>query len=285
MSNAANRKIRKLDHSERWFRDGLAACRPPAFSESLEVDVSRVRDLIAASRERGSHLTYAHVLVRAAALALSSNPDLHAMVCGGKVHYPSQVDIALSVNAPTSVAPIMVIRSADQKNLIAVADEIVRRVPEVQEEHERLLAILRRWGWLLPFGFLRRRLLVLLFRSVEFRRKGSGTFQVSIVPGVDTIATPLFSSCAILTAGKAKDRVIALNGEPAVRPTIHLTCSADHRAWNGHDCQTFLLAVQQILQSGKLDSEISPMTLEPLLQIIVTSPQPRAASPAPSKLP
>lgn len=178
------------------------------------------------------------------------------MVCGRKVHRPTEVDIALSVNAETSVTPVLVIESASRKSLAAIVDEVISRVPVIQAQHEKMLMSLKRWGWLFPFGFMRRGLLRLLFRFFEFRRKGSGTFQVSIMPGVDTFTTSMFNTCGILTAGKVRDRVIASGGVPLVRPTVHLTCSADHRVWNGGDCQTFLLAVQEVLVNGSLEREL-----------------------------
>ncbi len=183
MRKVKTETVRKLDHSERWFGDGLALCRPPAFSLSLEVDVSRVRELIGRARENGLHLTYAHVLVRAVALVLSANPGMHVMVCGRKVHRPTEVDIALSISAETSITPVLVIESASRKSLAAIVDEVPSRVPVSQAQHEKMLINLKRWGWLFPFGFMRRGLLKFLFRSFEFRRKGSGTFQVSIMPG------------------------------------------------------------------------------------------------------
>ncbi|MDQ2775923.1 MAG: 2-oxo acid dehydrogenase subunit E2 [Acidobacteriota bacterium] len=256
MRKVKTKAVRKLDHSERWFRDGIALCQPPAFSQSLEVDVSRVQELIARARERGLHLTYVHVLVRAVALVLSANPGMHVMVCGRKIHCPTEVDIALSVNAETSVAPVLVIESASRKSLAAIADEVIRRVPVVQAQHEKMLAVLKRWGRAVPLSFMRRGLLRFLYRFFEFRRKGSGTFQVSIMSGADTFTTSMFNTCGILTAGKVRDRVIAADGVPLVRPTVHLTCSADHRVWNGGDCQKFLLAVQEMLMNGSLDCEI-----------------------------
>jgi pyruvate/2-oxoglutarate dehydrogenase complex dihydrolipoamide acyltransferase (E2) component len=178
------------------------------------------------------------------------------VVCGRKVHRPKEVDIALSVNAETCVAPLMVIESASRKSLAAIVDEVISRVPVIQAQHQKMLTTLKQWGWLSPFGFVRRGVLRFLFRFFEFRRKGSGTFQVSIMPEVDTFTTSMFNTCGILTAGKVRDRVISTGGVPVVRPTVHLTCSADHRVWNGGDCQTFLLAVQEVLVNGSLDREL-----------------------------
>ncbi|HEY7304542.1 MAG TPA: 2-oxo acid dehydrogenase subunit E2 [Bryobacteraceae bacterium] len=248
--------IRKLTYAERWLHDGLLISNQPAFHQSIEIDIGRVKASIQAARERGFRCTYTHALVRAAALALSANPELHRMLAGNRMQEPSRVDIALSVSGEGSVVPTLVIQGANEKPIDLIAGEIVRRLPEAQEADRQMRSMLNTWGWLVPFGFLRRAVLRLLFRSFRFRQKGAGTFQVSVVPGVDQSATPLFNAAAILVAGEVKDRAIAVNGLPAVRPTIRLTCSADHRLWNGHDCQKFLVAVGDILTGVELEQEI-----------------------------
>ena len=76
---------RKLDHADRWLRDGLALCRPPAYFQTLDVDMSRMQALIGLARLRDVRITYTHIMVRAAALALAANPDLHVLVCAGRI--------------------------------------------------------------------------------------------------------------------------------------------------------------------------------------------------------
>ena len=256
LTRQAKARTRRLSHAERWINDAVLISNQPAYYQSIEVDVNRVSSAIKAARERGQRCTYTHVLVRSTALALSANPDLHKMLAGNRTQSPSQADIAVSVGAKGAVVPTLVIRGAEKKSIYAIGDEIVRRVPEATEAHSKLLATLNRWGWILPVGFLRRGMLRLLFRSFNFRQKGVGTFQISMVAGVDESATPLFNAAAILVGGAVKDRVIAVGGLPVVRPTIRLTCSADHRVWNGQDCQNFLLAVRDIITSDQLEREI-----------------------------
>ena len=238
------------------MRDGLTVCTQPAFYQTVEVDLSRIKAEIKAARERGVRVTYTHVLVRVAALALAAHPELHALVCGSKIHYPSQVDICLSVSAETAVNPVVILERVEHKSVQTIAQELASRLPEAQENHRKMMALLNRWGWLLPLGILRRSLLRLLYHSFQFRRKGSGTFQVSVVSGVDLVATSLFNSTAILTAGRVKDRVVAVEGVPVIQPTLYLTCSADHRVWNGEACQRFLLSVQQLLEHPEWLSEL-----------------------------
>ena len=255
-------EVRKLDYAERWLRDGFALCRPPSFSQSLEVDMTRAKRLLDSAREQGIRLTYTHLIVRAAALVLAASPDLHVMVCGNRVHRPARVDIGLSVSGDKFMAPVLLIDDAGRKNLRAIADEVVRRTPEARIADSRMLTLLRKWGWILPFGFVRRALLRVLRQSFAFRRRGSGTFQVSIVPGVDRFETPLFNTAAILTAGSVRERIVAADGVPAARLTVHLTCCADHRVWDGNMCQTFLLALRDLLESNSLESELDPLRYE-----------------------
>lgn len=246
---------RKLDLAEKWLRDCLSLCRPPAFSQCLDVEMSQAKELIDAARKQGIHLTYTHVLLKATALALAANPDLHLMVCGGRVYCPNQVDIGLSVAGETFVAPILVLERAEAKSLPEIAEEIKRRTPEIQANDREMLQMLRRWGWLVPTGILRRGLVRLLFRFIKFRHRGSGTFQLSILPAVDQAIAPVFMTSAMLVAGRVRDRVVAVDGAPAVRPVVSLTCCADHRVWDGRAGERFLLAVRQVLETGGLDAK------------------------------
>ena len=257
MNNIHGSEGRRLDYAERWLRDGFAVCRPPAFCQSLEVEMTRAKRFIDRAKEQGIRLTYTHLMVRAAAVALAGNPELHVIVCGNRVYRPARVDIGLSVAGEMFMTPVLVIEGADRKTLRTIADEIVARTPEIQDASRKMASLLRHWGWLLPFGFLRRALLRLLRQFPQFRHRGSGTFQVSIVPGVDTFATPVFNTAAILTAGSVRERIVAEHGVPVARWTVHLTCSADHRVWDGRAAQQFLHAVRDVLETGALESGLA----------------------------
>jgi len=255
MKGERSKLPRKLDWAERWVRDGMALSMQPAFFESLQVDMTNSRALIDRAREQGVRLTYAAILVRAAALALTANPDLHVLVCGNRMYSPHCVDVAVSVSSQGSLAPLLVLRSANTKTLPELAAELASRADEARTEQAELMSGLRRWGWLLPLPVLRRAALRLMQRSLEFQRKGAGTFQVSIVRTVDQAMTPVFSGTAILTAGRVTERVVALGHTPVVRPTVYLTCSADHRVWSGTAAERFLLTVQEILEGQTLEKE------------------------------
>jgi hypothetical protein len=70
------------------------------------------------------------------------------------------------------------------------------------------------------------------------------------VPQVDVFAPLLFNTAAALGVGRVRDRVVALNGVPTVRPTVTLTCCLDHAVWNGMEAAQFLTGLRQVLESG-----------------------------------
>jgi len=202
-----------------------------------------------ALRRQGVNATATHLVVRAAARGLAANPNLHQIIAGTRRQRPRRVDIGLSVTGETFVAPVLVIEGADQKSVADIATEIARRTPEVRQADQQMLRALRQWGWLLPFGFLRRGILRLLFTSPTFRRKGAGTFQVSTVPA-DWALTSTFATAGVLVAGQVWSRVVAVDGQPAVRPVMALTLSGDHGVWDGRAAARFLSAVKAELESA-----------------------------------
>lgn len=237
----------RLDYAERWLRDGLCVLRPPFSASQVTVDMTNGLRRMDEFRRRQVHATPTHLLVQAAARALAANPELHQVVAGNRRDRPSRVDIGLSVAGETFVAPVMVIEGADRKTVEELASEIASRAPQVREADQRMLATVRRWGWLVPFGGLRRALLRLMFNRPGFRARGAGTFQVSTVPA-DWALTSAFSTAGVLIGGHIWSRVIAVDGKPAVRPVMILTLCADHGVWDGASASRFLSHVKASLE-------------------------------------
>src|SRR5437667_3816840 len=124
-----------------------------------------------------------------------------------------------------------------------MAAETARRAPEAREIDRRKLQALRRWGWLVPFGFLRRAVMRRLFANFNVQAKNVGTFQISTVP-LDWAATSVFVATGVLVAGQVWSRVVAVDGQPVVRPIMTLTLSGDHAVWDGRAAARFLAAVK-----------------------------------------
>jgi pyruvate dehydrogenase E2 component (dihydrolipoamide acetyltransferase) len=54
---------------------------------------------------------------------------------------------------------------------------------------------------------------------------------------------------AILAVGRIADRVVAVNGQPAVRAMVTLTLSADHRVVDGAQAALFMNDLAEALSS------------------------------------
>jgi pyruvate/2-oxoglutarate dehydrogenase complex dihydrolipoamide acyltransferase (E2) component len=236
-----------LDYAERWMRDSLDILRPALSVQQVTVDMTSAMQRLDDFRRRGVSATPTHLLIHAAARTLARNPDLHQLIAGTRRHRPAHVDIGLSVTGEIFIAPVLVIESADAKSVEEIVSEIADRVPQVQKADREMLARLRQWGWLVPFAFIRRAILRVMFSKATERRRVAGTFQISVVPA-DWALTSAFVATGVLIAGSVRERVIPFEGQCVVRPAMTLTLSADHGAWDGRAASRFLAGVKSELE-------------------------------------
>jgi hypothetical protein len=165
-------KTEFLDYAERYLRDGLRALHPALAVYQCSADMTKGLATLDSLAKAGIRATPTHLLVSATVRALAANPDLHQLVAGVRRQRPDQVDIGLSITGNIFVDPVLIADGADHKSIEDIAAEIQRRAPEVRAADQRMLKLLRRWGWILPFGILRRAVLRMLFSSPAFRRRG-----------------------------------------------------------------------------------------------------------------
>jgi pyruvate dehydrogenase E2 component (dihydrolipoamide acetyltransferase) len=239
----------RLPMAERWLADAFEVFSLPAGFILEEVDMSRVREAKAAWQARGVRVTYTAMAVRAAALALSRLPDVHVLLAGSTRVRPATVDVGVSVAATTNFAPVVVLRGADRKGVADLSLELERLAKEARDGERKALADLGKVAWLVPWRWLRKAILRLLFGSLWFRRKLVGTFQVSTLP-VDGATVFQFMTSAVLGVGRIKDRVVAVNGAPTVRPTSLFTMTIDHRALDGAKAARLLAQIREILEGA-----------------------------------
>jgi len=247
--------IERLPHGERWIHDAFRVLPVPGGIALRLVDMTQAKAAVQTLREAGVRATYTHLIVRAAALALARNPELHRIVCNYRRLAPAAVDIGLSMAGETTYAPVVVLPASDRKPLGALVGAIDAAVAAAREKERVDLANMRRLGWLVPLGFVRRFFLRWFGKAFWFRRKLVGTFQVSCLGTVDMIASFLFYTGSILGAGAVRDRVVAVDGQPAVRPTVWLTICVDHASMDGKRAGDLLRAVKAILEGDELVRE------------------------------
>ncbi len=219
------------------------------------VDMTHAKAALGLLKAAGIRATFTHLIVRAAAIALARNPESHQIVCGYRRLTPGSVDIGLSMAGETTYAPVVVLPSMDKKPLGELVEFSNEAIVAAREKEAKDLKSIRRIGCIVPFGFLRRFVLRLLQGTFWFRRRLAGTFQVSCLPGVDMVAPLLFYTGSLLGAGSVSDRVVAVDGAPAVRPTVWLTLCADHVAMDGRRGVKLLEAIKGVLEGQELVGE------------------------------
>jgi pyruvate dehydrogenase E2 component (dihydrolipoamide acetyltransferase) len=186
----------------------------PHFYLRRAVDASRLQSWRAAVRARddGEGVTHTDLLVKLAAEALRRHPRVNSTWRDGAVVPGERINVAIAVATDEAlVAPV--IHDADRLELAAIAS---RRLEVVAAARE---------GRLRPEDV------------------SGGTFTVSNLGmyGVDSFDAIINApQAAILAVGRIADRIVAVDGQPAVRPVLELSVSFDHRVVDGARGAEFL---------------------------------------------
>ena len=193
----------------------------PHFYLTREVNVSRlVAWLDQARKQTGAHVTYTDLLVKLVAAALSRHPRVNASWRDGAITQNPDIGIGLAVAVDDGLV-VPVIHRADTLGLAEIA---ARRADVVSRAQA---------GKLRPADI----------QGGGFTISNLGMFGVD---AFSAIVNP--PQAAILAVGRIADRVVALNGQPVVQPTMVLTLSCDHRALDGARGARFFGALADLVE-------------------------------------
>jgi pyruvate dehydrogenase E2 component (dihydrolipoamide acetyltransferase) len=193
----------------------------PHFSLVREVNVSRlVTWRERASQQTQARLTYTDLTVKLVAAAIARHPRVIAGWRDGAIAQSTDINMGLAVAIEDGLV-VPVLHHADRLSL-----------PEIAARREDLVS--RAQGGKL--------------RPADIQ---GGTFTISNLGmyGVDAfnaIVNP--PQAAILAVGRIADRVVAVNGQAAVQPTMVLTLSCDHRALDGARAAQFLGTLAEFIE-------------------------------------
>ena len=189
----------------------------PQFSISRDVDMSAAN-----AKRKAAGVSYTDVIVAAAANALRAHPRLRSRFDGDAIVTSEAVDVGIAVALEAGLI-VPVVRDADRKSLAALRDE--REALEAAVATGRVRAD--------------------AFGGAQITVSNLGTF------GVDrftAIVNP--PEASILAVGRVSDRVVAVNGAPAVRPVVSLTLTVGHRVADGADAARYLADVAKELETA-----------------------------------
>ncbi len=193
----------------------------PHFFLVREVNVNRlVTWRERASKQTGARITYTDLLVRLVAAALSQHPGVNASWKDGAIVRNADINIGLAVAIDDGLV-VPVIHRADTLSLAELAARREDLVTRAQA------------GKLRPADI----------QGGGFTISNLGTFGVD---AFNAIVNP--PQAAIVAVGRIADRVVALNSQPAVQPTMVLTLSCDHRALDGARAAQFLGTLADLIE-------------------------------------
>lgn len=189
----------------------------PHFFVTREIDatgLNQYRERIVAETERAQNIRITHtdLLVALVARVLLQHPRLNASWSASGIHLHRQVNmgIAIAVNDGVVAAVIQNAHSATLSDIALQRKALTERAQA---------------GKLKPADLA----------DATFTISNLGMYQVD---QFSAIITP--PQAAILAVGSIADRVVALEGKPAVRPMMTLTVSCDHRVADGARAALFL---------------------------------------------
>jgi len=193
----------------------------PHFYLVREVVVSRLAAWRAqAEKQASARVTYTDLLVKLVAATLARHPRVNASWQDGAIARNAGIDIGLAVAVDDGLV-VPVIHRADTLGVAEIAarrDDLVSRAQR---------------GKLRPADI----------QGGGFTISNLGMYGVD---AFDAIVNP--PQAAILAVGRIADRVVAVDGQPAVRPTMVLTLSCDHRALDGARAAEFLGALADVVE-------------------------------------
>jgi pyruvate dehydrogenase E2 component (dihydrolipoamide acetyltransferase) len=189
----------------------------PHFFVTRNIDASTLnqyRERIAADIERthGVRITHTDLLVALVARVLMKHPRLNASWSPEGIRLNGRVNMGVAIAVNDGVVAA-VISNAQAAGLVEIATQ------------RRDVAERARAGKLRPADI----------SDATFTISNLGMYKVD---AFSAIITP--PQAAILAVGTISDQVVAVDGEPAVRPMMSLTLSSDHRVADGARAALFL---------------------------------------------
>jgi pyruvate dehydrogenase E2 component (dihydrolipoamide acetyltransferase) len=200
----------------------------PHFYLAVEADAGEIlvlhRELTqAVEAQPNPRLSLTDLLVAAVALALREHPLANSAWADGKIRVNQGIHIGLAMATDDGLV-VPVLHNADQKSLAELA---LMRDKLIQKAKAGKLSLDELTG---------------------------GTFTVSNLGmyGMDFVH-PIINppQSGILGVGRIRDRVVPFQGQVAIRPTVHLTLSVDHRVLDGTTAASFLHRVSELIEDPK----------------------------------
>jgi len=174
----------------------------------------------AVEKSKGAKLTITDLLIAAVARAIAKHPVMNASWTGTGIRHNPEINISLAMAVKDGVIGA-VIHKADSAKLGDISTQRRDLAERARANRLRLADI----------------------SGGTFTISNLGMYQVDAFVA---IITP--PQAATLAVGTIAERVVAVNGKPAIRPMMTMTLSSDHRVLDGARAAEFLSTLAEAIQ-------------------------------------
>jgi pyruvate dehydrogenase E2 component (dihydrolipoamide acetyltransferase) len=198
----------------------------PHFYLLREVDATHLikwrTNIVSKVEKRGGiKPTYTDLLVKLIGFTLRNHPRVNASWLGGKIQFNNEINVGLAVAIDDGLI-VPVIRNADS---LSVGEIAAQRKDLVERAQNRKLR---------PADI----------SDGTFTLTNLGMYNVDVFNAI--VNTP---QAAILAVGRIAERVVPLNGQPAVRSMMTVSLSCDHRVVDGARGAQFLDDLANLIEN------------------------------------
>jgi pyruvate dehydrogenase E2 component (dihydrolipoamide acetyltransferase) len=198
----------------------------PAFQLTVDVDMTRVNELVQGQRELNPdvRITVTDVLTKVCAQALMRHGDMNVQFADDALLVFPSADIGIAVAAPQGLV-VPIVRGAERLTIAQIAQvraDLVGRARDAKLRAEDL---------------------------------DGGTFTISNLGMFDVdqfIAVLNPPQASILAVGATREQVVPHDGELLVLPVMTMTLTCDHRAVDGATGAEFLRTIRSFLEDPGL---------------------------------
>jgi pyruvate dehydrogenase E2 component (dihydrolipoamide acetyltransferase) len=198
----------------------------PAFQLTVDVDMTRVNELVQGQRELNPdvRITVTDVLTKVCAQALMRQGDMNVQFADDALLVFPSADIGIAVAAPQGLV-VPIVRGAERLTIAQIAQvraDLVGRARDAKLRAEDL---------------------------------DGGTFTISNLGMFDVdqfIAVLNPPQASILAVGATREQVVPHEGELLVLPVMTMTLTCDHRAVDGATGAEFLRTIRSFLEDPGL---------------------------------
>lgn len=187
----------------------------------IEIDASRLLVVRKALiEELETKIPIEALLVKACLPALKEFPAFNATVVEGGIELHQHCNVGIAVDTDTGLV-VPVLKDADRMSLREMVATMLDLLPRAVQ------------------------------RKATPEELSGGTFTVNNIGALGNISgTSIIphGTTAILSAGRAVEKPVAVDGAVEIRPVLEVTLSFDHRAIDGGLAQRFLNRVQENLE-------------------------------------